>query len=140
MLNLLEYIPSYEQRNLLFSIFTVVAKDFLSSETITVADAHWWISNRETVAATAKLIAILVAKEESRRNHVISWLTSSSGAGVGDGVALRRAVITALATDKNDLETVFERSLQQFGDQLYVKHVPSMQQEGKLISSMEPFR
>lgn len=50
---------------------------------------------------------------------------------MGDGIALRRAVVTAMAQDKNEIEMVLEKSLKQFGDQLYIKHVPSMQQEGE---------
>lgn len=131
ILRLLDGLPSYEQRSFLLSVFKIAAKSFLSSETVTVADAQWWTSDREAVAATAKLVATLVAGKEERKNHIITWLTSSSGAGVGEGTALRRAVITAIAVDKNDIEIVLEKSLQQFGDQLYIKHVPSMQQEGK---------
>jgi telomere length regulation protein len=131
ILRVLEGLPSYEQRNFLLSVFKIAAKKFLSSETVTVANSQWWTSDREIVAATAKLIATLVAGKEDRTNHVITWLTSSSGAGVGEGIALRRAVITAIAADKIEIETVLEKSLQQFGDQLYIKHVPSMQQEGK---------
>jgi len=61
---------------------------------------------------------------------LLSWLTSSTGAGVGEGIAIRRAVVAALAEDKSDMETVLEKSLQQLGDQLYIKHTPTMQQEG----------
>ncbi|TVY88746.1 DNA replication checkpoint protein tel2, partial [Lachnellula willkommii] len=55
------------------------------------------------------------------------WI--ADGTGVGEGIAIRRAVVTALAEDKSDMETVLEKSLQQLGDQLYIKHTPTMQQE-----------
>jgi telomere length regulation protein len=79
------------------------------------------------------LINLVLANEESRKAQVISWLTASSGAGVGDGIAIRRASIVALAADKSDIEAVFDKSLQQFGDQLYIRHTPAMQQEGMIF-------
>jgi len=130
-LQLLDNIPSYEQRNFLLSAFKMIAKKFLSSETVTVANTQWWLADKEIVTAASRLVATLIAGQEERRNHVITWLTSTSGAGVGEGIALRRAVITAIVADKKDAENVLEKSLQQFGDQLYIKHVPSMQQEGR---------
>jgi telomere length regulation protein len=63
---------------------------------------------------------------------LILWLTSSSGAGVGSSIAIRRAAIAALSVDRTDAEAILDKSLRQFGDQLYIKHTPTMQQEGIL--------
>ena len=73
---------------------------------------------------------MVVNNQEFRKIQVVSWLTSSSGAGVGESIAIRRASVVALSVSKNDLEAIFEKSLQQFGDQLYIRHTPIMQQEG----------
>ena len=81
-----------------------------------------------------------MAKNEARKSHIITWLTSSSGAGVGDGISIRRSVIVALAEDKNDIEMVLEKSLKQFGDQLYIKHTPTMQQEGIFLLTQPTFQ
>jgi hypothetical protein len=35
-----------------------------------------------------------------------------------------------LSRDKSDIQAVLEKSLQQFGDQLYIKHTPTLQQDG----------
>lgn len=129
-LSLLNCLPNFEQRSFLHSVLKILAKDYLSAEITTEADCGWWKSDKEVVAAAATLISIFLAKEETRKNHLITWLTGSSGAGIGDGIAIRRAVLVALAEDRNDIETILEKSIQQFGDQLYIKHVPSMQQEG----------
>ena len=53
------------------------------------------------------------------------------GAGVGDGIGIRRAVVAVLAKDKEAITTVLEKSVNQFGDQLYIKHTAVLQQEGK---------
>lgn len=126
---LIEQIQGNEERNFLLSAFTVIGKDFLSSEITTAADSTWWKADQEIVSAAAKLIDVICGQIEFRRSKAIAWLTGISGAGIGQSVALRRAVMTSIATEKHDVETVFEKSLQQFGDQLYIKHVPSLQQE-----------
>jgi telomere length regulation protein len=98
-------------------------------------DARWWHSDARLVSAAAGLIDLILADEGSRKSHLIAWLTGASGAGTGDGIAIRRAAIAALAADKIDIETILNKSLQQFGDQLYIRHTPAMQQEGMILKS-----
>jgi telomere length regulation protein len=95
------------------------------------ADKDWWRADTTVVSACAGLLHLILCTEESRKSQIMIWLTGSSGAGVGDGIAIRRAVLAALAAENPDMETVLGKSLQQFGDQLYIKHTPTMQQEGK---------
>ncbi|TAQ89723.1 hypothetical protein B7494_g1950 [Chlorociboria aeruginascens] len=130
---LLCYLQSFEQRNFLYGILKVLSTDHLSSIITTEDDSHWWQSDANIVGAAARVVSILLAGEAPRKSQLITWLTSSSGAGVGDGVAIRRAAVIALSEDKNDLETVLENSLQQFGDQLYIRHTPTLQQEGMVV-------
>lgn len=85
-----------------------------------------------TVSAVAGIIDAVVAGDESRRTHLVHWCTTSSGAGLGDRVGIRRAVVAVLAEDKETITAVLEKSLSQFGDQLYIKHAAILQQEGKL--------
>ena len=85
-----------------------------------------------TVSAVAGIIDIVVAGNESHRSHLVNWCTTSSGAGLGDGPGIRRAVVAVLAQDKETITTVLEKSVAQFGDQLYIKHAAILQQEGKL--------
>jgi len=96
-------------------------------------NAQWWQVDSDLISASAALVTILLGNEESRTNHVVTWLTSSSGAGVGEGVAIRRAILAALVKNKSYIEIVLEKSLQQFGDQLYIKHTPAMQQDGRCL-------
>ncbi|KAG0650805.1 DNA replication checkpoint tel2 [Hyphodiscus hymeniophilus] len=126
---LLSALPKFEQRNFILSFLKLVSKAYLSSIITSEDDSRWWQSDASVIAATAGLIQLVLAKDESRKIHLMTWLTSSSGAGVGDGIAIRRAVIAALATDKNDIETILDKILRQFGDQLYIRHTPTMQQE-----------
>ncbi|KAG4443717.1 hypothetical protein IFR05_000806 [Cadophora sp. M221] len=128
-LKLLGSLPSFDLRNFIFSLLKIVSSDYLSSLITTEADSSWWKSDASIVGAAAGLINLVVADDEVRKNLLISWLTNSSGAGVGDGIAIRRAVLVALAGNKPDIETILDKSLGQFGDQLYIRHTPTLQQE-----------
>ncbi|KAF7563475.1 hypothetical protein G7046_g603 [Stylonectria norvegica] len=83
----------------------------------------------ETVSAAAEVIKAAVGGDEMRKHHLINWCASSSGAGLGDGVGIRRAVLAVLGEDKDGITTVLERSLAQFGDELYIKHAAILQQD-----------
>ncbi|KAM5355700.1 hypothetical protein ACJ41O_002346 [Fusarium nematophilum] len=83
----------------------------------------------EKVSAVASLIKELALSDEVRKNILISWCASASGAALGDGIGIRRAVIAALAQDREAITTVLEKSLAQFGDELYIKHAAILQQE-----------
>lgn len=130
---LISGVPSFEQRNFILASLKLVSSDFLSSITTSEDGADWWRADAATISAAAGLIKLILADEDSRKTQVLAWLTSSSGAGVGEGIAVRRAVMAVLAADKSLMETIFDKSLLQFGDQLYIKHTPTMQQDGKTV-------
>jgi telomere length regulation protein len=130
-LKLIENLPSFDQRNVLSCVLKIVSREYMSSP-ITSEANQWWKSDASIVAAGSGLINLIVAGHGTRKNTLISWLTDSSGAGAGDGIAIRRAVIAALAGDTSDMEMILDKSLQQFGDQLYIRHTPTLQQEGKI--------
>ncbi|KAK6221098.1 telomere binding protein [Pestalotiopsis sp. IQ-011] len=81
------------------------------------------------VWAAAGILKTVIGSSQVRKGHLISWLTDSSGAGLGESSGIRRAATAVLADDKEAITTVLERSLNQFGDQLYIKHSPILQQE-----------
>lgn len=84
-----------------------------------------------TLWASVSVLQLLVAKNDTQRNNLVTWLTNASGAGIGEGCGIRRAAIAALADHKDSISTVLEKSLNQFSDQLYIKHTPILQQEGE---------
>jgi telomere length regulation protein len=136
---LLDGLPSLEQRNFIQNILQLISKEPLSTELTSEDNSDWWKADADVVSAAAGLINLVLGDHDARKAQVITWLTSASGAGVGDGIAIRRASVTALSANKADLESIFDRSLQQFGDQLYIGHTPAMQQEGmNLFSSCIP--
>lgn len=127
---LLDSLSGFEQRNMLYILLKIASKDFLSSEITTESNDEWWKSDASMVSAVAALIRLMLVDNELRKSHLVSWLTGPSGAGIGEGISIRRAAIACLFEDKVIIETVLEKSLKQFGDQLYIRHTPAMQQEG----------
>lgn len=87
-------------------------------------------SSKPIISAAAGIIDALIKGNETLYNSLVAWCTSSSGAGLGDSVAIRRAVLAVLAQNKDGITTVFEKSMSQFGDQLYIKHAAILQQNG----------
>jgi telomere length regulation protein len=88
------------------------------------------ISPNETVSAVAAILKDVVLDDETRKNLLIDWCASPSGAGLGDGIGIRRAVVAALAQDREAITTVLSKSLAQFGDELYIRHAAILQQNG----------
>ena len=87
-------------------------------------------SSSATVSAAAEAIRLVVGGDEIRKSRLINWCTSSSGAGLGDDIGIRRAVLAVLSEDRDAITTVLEKSLSQFGDELYIRHAAMLQQDG----------
>lgn len=87
-------------------------------------------SSTTLISAAAGVIDAVIKGNDALYNHLVSWCVSSSGAGLGDAVGIRRAVLAVIAQNKDGITTVFEKSLAQFGDQLYIKHAAILQQNG----------
>ncbi|KAL8406335.1 hypothetical protein RB596_004981 [Gaeumannomyces avenae] len=117
-------LPVFEQKRLLYSLLRFTSRTYFDG----AADLSS-ISESSTVAAVAGLLDSVVLQVDSRVNMLVSWLTDSSGAAPGESVGIRRAVIAVVAQKQDGLTTVVEKSLEQFGDQLYVRHAPLLQQE-----------
>lgn len=105
------------------NLLDYLAQKFLGS--VSLQDA----SENQQVASVAGIISKVVHDDQTRKSFLISWCTSSSGAGLGDDIGIRRAVLAALASDREAISSVLEKSLNQFGDQLYIKHAAILQQE-----------
>ena len=136
--HLLNSLPAFEQRTMLSSVLQNLSKENLSVLITTEADASWWKADSKVVSGAAGLIKILATASEIRQTQLMAWLTSSSGAGVGEGIAIRRAVVAVVSEDNNKAETLLEKSMQQFGDQLYIRHTPTLQQEGMCETRISP--
>ncbi|KAK3335755.1 telomere length regulation protein-domain-containing protein [Cercophora scortea] len=121
---LLNNLPQMEQRRVMFSVLKILSDEYLDSLGLCESE-----ESQTLVSAAAGALQSIVGMHENRRNHLLEWLTSSSGAGLGEGVSIRRAVMAVISQDKDNIVKVVEKSISQFGDQLYIKHSPILQQE-----------
>jgi len=126
-LKLYVHLSQLEQKRVLYAVLKHLAEHSLNK--LGTADTP---EAAVVVAAAAGVIEMLVENNESRRNHLIVWLSGATGAGLGDAVGIRRAALAALAKDREAMVTVLEKGLNQFGDELYIKHSPTLQQEGRI--------
>ncbi|KAK2769379.1 telomere length regulation protein [Colletotrichum kahawae] len=113
-----------EQKRTIFAVLKHLSEVFLNK-----LDDEETAKPSQIISAAVGIVDRLIANEESRKTHLVSWLTSSTGAGLGEGIGIRRAVLAALAQDKECTNLVLEKSINQFGDQLYIKHSPILQQQ-----------
>jgi telomere length regulation protein len=88
------------------------------------------VTSDSTVSAVAGIIRTATVGDESKTNELIRWCTAASGAGLGRRTGIRRAVLAFLAQDREAITAVLEKSLAQFGDELYIKHAAVLQQNG----------
>lgn len=113
-----------EQKSTLFCLLKHVSELYLNR--LDPSDAP---SEGRVISAAAGVVGGLVANDPKYASLLVTWLTSATGAGLGDAIGIRRAVLAVLASDTSSIMTTFEQSLNQFGDFLYIKHTPILQQE-----------
>jgi hypothetical protein len=119
------HLPQTEQRKVLFSVLKSLSAEHLDRLGRCESESN------PTIAAVAGVLNAILGKDENGRRHLVEWLTASSGAGLGEGIGIRRAVMAVISQNREDVVNVLEKSLAQFGDQLYIKHSPVLQQEGR---------
>ncbi|KAK3996444.1 DNA replication checkpoint protein tel2 [Cladorrhinum sp. PSN332] len=122
--NLLASLPPSEQRKVIFLTLRQLSADYL--DRLGHCDTE---ESKPLISAVAGALKTIVGEDEGLRSHLVDWLASSSGAGLGEGVGVRRSVLAVISQYKDDIVNVLEKSLNQFGDQLYIKHSPILQQE-----------
>lgn len=132
---LLDGLPQTDQRKLLFSVLNLLATKHLTS-----SDRDASAEDYPTVWAVAGALKALIGASETRKTELVGWLTDVSGAGIGESCAIRRAALATLAHDKEAILSVLEKTLSLFGDQLYIRHSPMLQQEGKYIRNLALLR
>ncbi|KAI0394832.1 telomere length regulation protein-domain-containing protein [Xylariaceae sp. FL0594] len=116
--------PVPDQRKVMLLLLKLLSDTYLDAIGNSEANEEY-----PTVWAAVRVLRDLTTGSDAQRDHLIGWLTSASGAGVGEGCGIRQAAVAALADRKESISTVIEKSLRQFGDQLYIKHTPILQQE-----------
>ena len=88
-----------EKRNSLHSILRIVSKQLQLPEN-NGTEAMERNGGSKVLRGVSALISGLAADHNEIKDHLCQWLTSSVAVGAGQGIAVNRAVIAALAVDK----------------------------------------
>ncbi|CAO2656729.1 Nn.00g055320.m01.CDS01 [Neocucurbitaria sp. VM-36] len=125
--DLLSRMKSFEQRKYFNAVIAAVIKQHFASDIIRKDNAP--ILTSKLVSGAASLLYIISKENDILKEHLVSSLTRSTLPPLDDSLASRRSVIASLAKDENALQTLLENSIKLFGDSVYVKHTPVLQQE-----------
>ncbi|KAF1912311.1 telomere length regulation protein-domain-containing protein, partial [Ampelomyces quisqualis] len=125
--NIMPRMKPFEQRKYLDAITTLAIKQYLSADAVQHDDTP--IPTSKTVSAVASLLELMTHDNEGLKDHFVSILTRSTVPGLDDSLAARRSIVAALAQDEDKLQTLLENCVKIFGDSVYVKHTPVVQQE-----------
>ncbi|KAJ2904136.1 telomere binding protein [Zalerion maritima] len=117
-------LSTYEQQKTISGVLSLLAEKRLND----LGNANIKRKN-PIISAAASLVKEIVGGDARRTEYLVSWLTSNSGAGLGDGVAIRRAVVAVLSEKRETVISALEKAMELFGDMIYVKHAPILQQE-----------
>ena len=96
--SLIKNLLKHEQRSFLHSMLRLLSKRHLSNEAS--EKPSWWEDDSELVSGTAGVLAGITLENDVLKPELISWLTSTSGGGVGDGVGIRRAAIACFSNNQ----------------------------------------
>ena len=122
---LLEHLPAYEQKKILSGILRYAAETFFAPVTTDGA-----LVDASTVSAVAGLVKRVTDDSPVLREQLAAWILKDLAVGLVGGIGVRRAAVAVLSEDPKSLSEILDKSLSEFGDQLFVKHAPIIQQEG----------
>ncbi|OCT49313.1 hypothetical protein CLCR_04526 [Cladophialophora carrionii] len=129
MHKLMETLSSYDQKAIFDTILRDLARKFLQTGGEAVQDKESLMRNASTVSGVAAMVKGLTQNNVLLEEHVVYWLTSTSGEYAGLGLDTRRAVIATLATSQDKLERVLEKATETFGNKIQIQHDAILQQE-----------
>ncbi|CAK7264827.1 telomere binding protein [Sporothrix epigloea] len=123
---LLEHMPAHEQKKTLSGILKYTGEAFFGSSSAETAAV-----DASIVSAVAGLIKSLAGNPLHFHEQLASWLLKDLAAGLTGGCGIRRTAVAILSEDSRMLPEILDKSLSEFGDQLFIKHAPIIQQEAK---------
>ncbi len=115
-------LPAVEKKKTLYGLLKFLAETCLDPT---------GSSDRAAIPAVAGLVESVVGGERDLLEHLVSWLTTAGGIASSQESGIRRAVMAVVSRSRDRLFGVLDKSVEQFGDPLYIKHAPMLQQEGE---------
>ncbi|KAF8245837.1 hypothetical protein K440DRAFT_586731 [Wilcoxina mikolae CBS 423.85] len=125
---LISLLPAHDKRSYMVSLLRVISLQHFQT-TYQEDDDTWWKHDATKVSSAAALLEKFILHDDDFRSLILEWLTSTTGGGVGEPLALRRSIMAVVAQDELAFRELFEKLLQQFADKLWINHTPIMRQE-----------
>lgn len=133
--SLLQNLQVHEQRQILDQTFKILSKTCLSL-TLPPEFDDPAMETPSTIAATSALVVELIGDSEAMRAHLGTWLSDPT-LNASESFSLRRAAVSTFAHASNGtanmledpIQDLMEKIMKRFGDSLFIKHSPILQQE-----------
>lgn len=123
----LSKMKSFEQRKFLNATIAFIVHDHLSKESVSKINVA--VTSSKRISGAAGLIMQLTENNDALKDHLVSTLIRSTIPSLDDSVAARRSVIAVISRNDEKLHTLLENAIKLFGDSIYIKHTPIIQQE-----------
>ncbi|KAF2035856.1 hypothetical protein EK21DRAFT_53489 [Setomelanomma holmii] len=121
-------LKTFEQRKYLSAVVAFIAKQYFPSKIVQHEDIP--VPSSKAVSGAATLLYGLTTDNELLKDHLVALLTRSTVPSLDDSLASRRSIIAAIAQDEDKLHNLLENCIKMFGDSVFIKHTPVVQQEG----------
>lgn len=121
-------LPVHDKRSYMLALLRVISTNLRSHIKHDDHDA-WWKHDATRVSGAAALLEKFLLHDDDFQSLIQEWITSSTGGGIGEPIALRRAIMAVISKNELAFCELSEKLLQQFGDQLWIKHTPIVRQE-----------
>ncbi|KAH7087108.1 telomere length regulation protein-domain-containing protein [Paraphoma chrysanthemicola] len=125
--NTMRRMKLFEQRKYLNAVIAFTIKQYFPTDIAIRDDSP--IPSSKTVSGVACLLHELTKDNEPLKDQLVSLGTRSTIPALDDSLSARRSVIAAVAQDDDKLHNLLEASIKMFGDSVYIKHTPVLQQE-----------
>jgi telomere length regulation protein len=133
--SLLQNLQTHEQRQFLDQTFKVLSRSCLPLTSPPDFDDAL-TETPSSIAAASATIAELIGSSEAMRAHLETWLSDPT-MNASESFGMRRAAVSAFAHASNGaanmledpVQDLMEKTMKRFGDNLFVKHSPILQQE-----------
>ncbi|KAJ9668907.1 telomere binding protein [Coniosporium apollinis] len=122
--NVIEKLRTSDQQRFLQATLSMLDSKFLQTDRGDEDESPTQPS--KAIGGSAALLRDFASDNGRLQDALVEWLTDDRSGG---STKLRRAALAALQTDEDRMQRVMERNMQQFGDPLFIKHTPIVQQE-----------
>ncbi|KAK2757076.1 telomere binding protein [Arachnomyces sp. PD_36] len=123
---LLDNMRPHEQRTVFESMLRSIGQRYLPRDS---GDGYTTSKRcQQNIGAVAGIISYVIKVKGPLEGQLNDWLSTGIGGGI-NGIGLRRALLAVISRNSDAVTDLMGKSLDLFGDKLYIKHTPTSGQE-----------